>query len=58
MKRIAFDLAVVAMASCKKAEQPAAAASMSDTSSQMMSADTSHMMTSDTSHMMMAAPKK
>ncbi len=45
MKRTAFVLAVVAMAACKKAEQPATAASVPDTSSQMMmSADTSHMM--------------
>jgi hypothetical protein len=45
MKRIAFVLAVVAMAACKKAEQPAAAA---DPSNAMM-ADTSHMMMADTS---------
>lgn len=49
MKRLAFVMALVAMAACKKAEQPASAGSMPDTSSQMMSADTSHMMMADTS---------
>lgn len=48
MKRMAFVLAVVAMAACKKAEPPASGASVPDTSSQIKS-DTSHMMMSDTS---------
>ena len=47
MKRIVFVLALVAMAACKKAEQPATAGAP-DTSSAMM-ADTSHMMMADTS---------
>ena len=53
MKRLAFIMALVAMAGCAKGEQkPAAAAA--DTSHVMMMADTSHMMMADTSHMMMA----
>jgi mono/diheme cytochrome c family protein len=57
MKRMAFVVAVVAMAGCSKGEQkPAAAAGdtsnmmmMSDTSPKMMMSDSSHMMMSDTS---------
>jgi mono/diheme cytochrome c family protein len=53
MKRIAFVMAVVAVAGCAKGEQkPAAAAG--DTSSMMAMSDTSHGMASDTSHMMMS----
>ncbi len=47
MKCMAFVLAVFAMAGCKKGEQPSSAASVPDTSSQMMMADTSHPMMSD-----------
>ena len=61
MKRIAFALAVVAMAGCSKGEEkPAAAASTpaADTSHpSMMMSDTSHkMMMSDTSKKMAPAP--
>ena len=49
MKRLAFVMAVVAMAGCAKGEKPAAA-----DDSKMMMSDTSHGMMSDTSHMMMA----
>ncbi len=47
MKCMAFVLAVFAMAGCKKGEQPSSAASVPDTSSQMMMADTSHTMMAD-----------
>ena len=54
MKRMAFVLAVVAMAGCSKGEQkPAAAAT--DTSKMMMMSDTSHPMMADSAKM--AAPK-
>ena len=56
MKRLAFVMAVVAMAGCSKGEQKPAAASP-DTSKMMMMSDTSKMMMSDSSKMM-AAPKK
>jgi hypothetical protein len=54
MKRMAFVMAVVAMAGCSKGEKPAAA----DTSKMMMMSDTSHMMMSDTSKMMMVDTSK
>ena len=57
MKRMAFVMAVVAMAGCSKGEQKPAS-STPDTSKMMMMSDTSHMMMPDTSHAMMAAPKK
>jgi hypothetical protein len=48
MKRLAFIMALVAMAGCGKGEKPAAAAA--DTSKMMMAPDTSHsMMMADTS---------
>ena len=52
MKRMAFVMALVAMAGCSKGEQKPAA-SATDTAS-MMSSDTSHMTMSDSSHMMMS----
>ena len=55
MKRMAFVMAVVAMAGCSKGEQKPAAA---DTSKMMMMSDTSHMMMSDTSKMMMVDTSK
>ena len=65
MKRIAFMVAVAAMAGCMKGEQKPAAADtskmmmMSDTSKMMMMGDTSqHMMMADTSMKMMAPAKK
>lgn len=58
MKRIAFLLAVIATAGCKKGEQPSTSASVPDTSSQMMAPpDTSSAMMSDTSHAMSADSK-
>ena len=55
MKRMAFVVAVVAMAGCSKGEKPAAA----DTSKMMMMSDTSKMMMADTSkHMMMVDTSK
>ena len=53
MKRMAFVIAVVAVAGCSKGDQKPAAA-VSDTSSMMMSSDSSHMKMSDSSHMMMS----
>jgi cytochrome c551/c552 len=56
MKRIAVVLAIIAMAGCKKGEQPSSSATVPDTSSQMMVPDTSHkMMMADTSHPMVMA---
>jgi len=66
MKRMAFVLAVFAMAGCKKGEQPSSAASVPDTSSQvtssdpsrpLRSSDTSRLVMSDTSSKMLAHPK-
>jgi mono/diheme cytochrome c family protein len=51
MKRMAFVMALVAMAGCSKGEQKPAASA--DTASMMMS-DTSHMKMSDSTHMMMS----
>jgi protein SCO1/2 len=63
MKRIAFVMAVIAMAGCSKSDQKPAA-SVSDTSNMMMSdsshmtmSDTSRPMSSDSSHMMMSDTK-
>jgi len=54
MKRMAFVMAVVAMAGCAKGEQKPAAAA--DSSNMMMTSDSSHMMMSDSSKMTMAPP--
>ena len=55
MKRLAFVMAVAAMAGCAKGEQKPAAAA--DSSNMMMMSDSSHMMMADSSKMRMGSPK-
>jgi hypothetical protein len=56
MKRIAFVMAVIAMAGCSKKAEEKPAAAATDTAKMMMS-DTAHMMAPDTSHMKAPAKK-
>jgi hypothetical protein len=57
MKRIAFVVAMAAMAGCSKGEQKPAETPAADTSKMMMMSDTSKMKMADTSKMMMAPAK-
>jgi len=55
MKRMAFVLAVVAMAGCSKGEQKPAAAAADTSNKMMMMSDSAHPMMADSAKM--AAPK-